>query len=56
MTEMGDGLLDDFAADADGADELPVPVDLPVLPPRRVTQVHYPACAYRIDSDEYSMS
>ena len=41
--EMGDRLLDDLATDADRADELPVPVDLPVLPARRVTQVHYPA-------------
>src|SRR5439155_8257940 len=43
--EVGDGLLNDFAANADRADELPVPVDLPVLPARRVTQVH--CLAYR---------
>src|SRR3989442_459117 len=42
---MGDGLLNDFATDTDGPDELPIPVDLPVLPARRVTQVH--CLAYR---------
>jgi len=41
--EVGDGLLDDLATDPDGADELPVPVDLAVLPARRVTQVYCPA-------------
>ena len=41
--EVRDGLLDDFAADADGPDELPVPVDLPTLPARRVTEVYCPA-------------
>ncbi len=45
LSEMGDGLLDDLAADADAPDELPVPVDLPVLPARRVTEVH--CLAYR---------
>src|SRR2546425_563376 len=34
-----------LAAATDGADELPIPGDLPVLPARRVTQVH--CLAYR---------
>src|SRR5206468_12244886 len=42
FSEVGDRLLHDLPADADGADQLPVPVDLPVFPARRVTQVHYP--------------
>jgi len=41
--ELSDGLLDDLAADTNGANEPPVLVDLAVFPPRRVTQVHYSA-------------
>src|SRR5437870_44152 len=43
FTEMRDGLLNDLAADAHRADKAPVAVDLAVLPPRRVTEVHHPA-------------
>src|SRR2546427_624688 len=43
FTEMRDGLLNDIAADAHRADKAPVAVDLAVLPPRRVTEVHHPA-------------
>src|SRR5213593_3122099 len=53
FTEMGDGLLDDFAADADGTDELPIAMDLAVLPPRRVTKVHH--SAYRASRPRKSM-
>ena len=38
--EVGDRLLDDPTADPHRPDQPPVPVDLAVLPPRRVTQVH----------------
>jgi hypothetical protein len=48
LAQLGDGLLDNLAADAHGTDQTPVPVDLAVLPARRVAQVHcsaYRACA-----------
>src|SRR5213593_5037211 len=51
--EMGNRLLDDLATDAHGADELPVPMGLAVLPPRRVTEVHH--LAYRAWRRQKSM-
>jgi hypothetical protein len=40
FSQVGDGLLDDAPADADGTNQLPVGVDFAVLAPRRVTQIH----------------
>lgn len=40
LAHVRDGLLDDLAAHPHGTDEAPVLMDLPVLPPDRVPQVH----------------
>src|SRR5438128_317185 len=43
FAEVGNRLLDDLAPHAHRADQTPVPVDLAILPQRRVAQVHYSA-------------
>ena len=45
LPELRDGVLHDLAAHAHRADQPPVAVDLAVLPPRRMAQVHCPVYA-----------